>query len=146
MAILRELPYGNAQFDVQIDGLEDEPFGEVHLPELSEGVVEYRDGKDRDGASHKVPARPAVGPAVLRRGFRGSLSLYRWYRAVADGAGGTRRNVLVRLFDEGRTAVVAEWRLHGAWPRRYAVSPLDARGCAVVTEEVELVCEQMDVG
>lgn len=145
MAIARDLPYGNARFVVQIDGVEDGAFAEVVLPELSEAVVEYRDGTDREGASHKLPTRPSVGPMLLRRGFRGTLSLSRWWRQVADGAPDARRDVLVQLFDEGMTAVVAEWRLHRAWPRRYAVSPLDARGTDVVVEEVELVGERLDL-
>lgn len=145
MAIARDLPYGNARFVVQIDGIEDGAFAEVVLPELSEAVVEYRDGSDRAGASHKVPARPSIGPMLLRRGFRGTLSLYRWWREVADGAPAARRHVLVQLFDEGMTAVVAEWRLYEAWPRRYAVSPLNARGTDVVVEEVELVGERLEL-
>ena len=145
MAIVRDYPYGNARFLVQIDGVEEAGFAEVHLPELTELVAEYREGGDREGPPHLLPERPQVGRMLLRRGFRGSLSLYRWYRQVADGEQGARRDVAVQLFDEGMAAVVATWRLRGAWPARYAVSPLRALGGEVLTEEAELVGERFDV-
>lgn len=145
MAVLRDHPYGNARFVVQIDGIEESAFTEVHLPELGESVIEYREGADREVRARAIPGHPHVGHLLLRRGFRGSLSLYRWYRDVADGAPGARRDVLVQLFDEGMTAVVASWRLHGAWPARYAVSPLRALGSEVVTEEIELVSDRLEM-
>lgn len=145
MATFRDLPYGNSRFLVQIDGIEDGAFSEVHLPELVEGVVEYREGGDKEGPSRLLPDRPHVGRMLLRRGFRGSLALYEWWRQVAEGAPGARRNVSVQLFDEGMAGVVATWRLHRAWPARYAVSPLRALGGEALTEEVELVGERLDM-
>jgi phage tail-like protein len=145
MAVVRDHPYGNARFRVEIPGIEEDAFAEVYLPELTTAVVEHRDGSDRDGAAHLLPGRPQLGRLILRRGFRGSLSLHQWYRQVAEGDAGARRDVLVQLFDEGMAAVVATWRLHAAWPVKYSVSPLCAAGNEVVVEEVELVGERLEL-
>lgn len=144
MAVLRDQPYGNARFQVEIDGVEQDAFAEVLLPELTTPAVEYREGGDREAPARLLPGRPQVGRMVLRRGFRGSLSLHTWYRQVAEGDRGARRDVIVRLFDEGMAAVVATWRLRGAWPTRYVAGPLHALGGAVVMEEVELVGDRFE--
>jgi len=145
MAVFREQPYGNAQFVVEIDGLEQRSFTEVHLPVFSDEAVEYRDGNDPDRASHKMPGRPRIGTLVLRRGFRGNLDLYQWWRSATSGESGGRRSVSVQLLDEGATTVVAAWRLRNAWPVEYSVAPLSAQGGQVLIEQVEVACDRADL-
>jgi phage tail-like protein len=145
MAVLRDQPYANARFVVEIDGMETQAFAEVHLPEMSDDVVEYRDGTDKDAAPRKLPGRPRYGTMTLRRGFRGGLELHQWWREATNGGQGGRRNVLVRLLDEGATSVVAEWRLRAAWPARHWFSPLVAQGCETLMENVELACDSVEL-
>ena len=145
MAVFRDQPYGNARFVVQIDGLASTAFAEAHPPELGGEVVEYQDGNDPEGESHKIPGRPRFGPLRLRRGFRGDLELYAWWRQATGGDPAGRRMVRGQLLDEGATGVVAEWVLHGAWPVRYAVNPLLAQGGEILMEEVEVVCDGVEL-
>jgi phage tail-like protein len=145
MAILRDQPYGNARFLVHIDGLATQAFAEVHLPEFADDAVEYQEGGDAEAPPRKVPGRPRFGSLVLRRGFRGSLDLYQWWRQATSGDPGGRRALRVQLLDEGAVNVVAEWVVDGAWPVRYAVAPLVAAGGEVLMEQAELACESVEI-
>jgi phage tail-like protein len=145
MAVFRDQPYGNARFVVQVDGVPAQAFSEVHLPEFSDEVVEFREGSDPEGASRKVPGRPRFGTLLLRRGFRGSLELYEWWRQATAGEASGRRNVRVQLLDEGAANVVAEWELRGAWPARYYLSALVAQGGDVLVENAEVACDRVEM-
>jgi phage tail-like protein len=145
VAILRDQPYGDHQFRVEIDGLPPEPFAHVLLPVLSGTPVEYREGGDPDAVPRLMPGRPRYGTLTLRRGFHGSLSLFEWWQAAAQGEPGTRRTVAVHLLDESASTVVASWLLHAAWPVRYAVGPLVAHDGAVLYEEAEIACDRVEM-
>jgi phage tail-like protein len=139
----RAEPFVNSYFRVEIDGVEVVGFHEVHLPELTTVLVEYRDGSDPDAASRNLPGRSHFGPARFRRGFRGTLELYEWWKQAANGEGG-RRPVVVQLLDESRR-VVFEWLLRDAWPTRYFFSPLLGEGSDVFYEHAEVACESIEL-
>ena len=137
MAVYRDYPYGNAQFSVEIGGIEEAAFEQVLLPELAISVVEYRDGGDAERAVRKAPGPASFGSLVLKRGFAGSLTLYQWWLETMQGEGNARRDVTVSLLDEERNPV-ARWRLSNAFPARYTFSPLDAMDGSVLVECLEL--------
>ena len=58
MAILRDLPYGNQHFLVDLgDGNEGAAagFSEIVLPDIAIDVIEYRNGNDKESGTHKLP-------------------------------------------------------------------------------------------
>jgi len=142
MAVLRDFPYGNAQFLVEIDGIAEAAFEQVLLPELAISVVEYRDGGDAERAVRKLPGPASFGSLVLKRGFAGSLSLYQWWQQTMQGDDGARRNLAIILLDEERSEV-ARWRLTNAFPTRYTFSPLDAMDGSVLVECLELAFDTL---
>ncbi len=145
MAVLREQPYGNARFEVEIQGIKSQAFTVVHLPEFTMEATEYREGTDKDHSSRKVSGRPSFTPLRMWRGFQGDLELYQWWRVTADGDRGARRTVVIRLMNEANTDAVAEWKLMNAWPARYSVAPLIAQGGEVLLEHVEIVCDRVEL-
>jgi phage tail-like protein len=148
MAIEREQPYPCQNFLVDLgDGdpqSEDSAFAEVEGLETWVEVIEYRNGADRDATPTKLIGLNKVADVVLKRGFTGSLRLYRWFDAVRNGEANVQRTVTITLLSEDRSAI-ATWKLLRARPVRYAVGPLLAEGADVVVEELVLAYERLEM-
>lgn len=149
MAVLRERPYSNYNFLVDLGGGEVEGphagFSEVVLPEVAFDVIEYRSGNERESGVRKMPGRAHYGNVVLKRGAAGDLSLYRWVDDLRNGNVGALRNVSISLQNEDRTDSVLRWRLARAWPVRYKFAPLDGKGKDVLVELLELAFERLEI-
>jgi len=149
MAVLREIPYGNFNFLVDLGAGPTEGseagFAEVILPEASVEVIEYRNGNDRESGVRKIPGRAHYGNFILKRGVIGALDLYRWWDQVRHGDANGYRTVVIQLQNEDRTAVVLTWKLLRAWPVRYKFSNLEAKGKEALVEMLELAFERMDI-
>src|SRR2546430_9835670 len=132
MAILRDLPYGNQHFLVDLgDGeVAGAGFYEVVLPDISIDVIEYRTGNDKTSGTHKLAGLARYDNAVLRRGIIGSLNLYNWINQVRNGDVNARRTVTISLLSEDRTVVLV-WKLLRAWPVKYSFGELNAKGTDV---------------
>ncbi len=148
MAVLRNLPYGNQHFRVDLgDGSQgvEASFAEVVLPDISIDVIEYRTGEDKESGTHKLPGLAHYDNVVLRRGIIGSLHLYNWINAVRDGDPNARRNVIISLLSEDLSEVVFTWKLSRAWPAKYSFGDLEAAGEDVAIEELVLAYERLDI-
>ncbi len=148
MAILRDLPYGNQHFLVDLgDGAVGAAagFSQVVLPDISIDVVEYRSGNDRASGTRKLAGLARYDNAVLRRGIIGSLNLYEWINQVRNGDANARRTVTISLLSEDLTTVVLIWRLLRAWPRKYSFGELNAKGTDVAIEELVLAYERLEM-
>lgn len=82
------------------------------------------------------PASPAL--VVLRRGFLGSLDLYKWWNDTRLGLDKRERTLTVDLLDGERGGVVCTWEFAGARPVLLAYSPLQALGASVLIETLTL--------
>lgn len=136
-------PYRNFNFLVEIDGVERAGFSEAVLPPAALEVVEYREGADKTSVSRKLPGRLKLGNLVLRRGIAADLTLWQWFRTVADGDL-DRRTVAVILLDASRQPV-RRWTLHDAWIAKIEGPALNASGNEVAIETLELTCERLEV-
>jgi len=149
MAIVRERPYGNYNFLVDL-GTGDSAgiqagFSEVVLPDAWVDIIEYRTGNERESGVRKIPGRVHYGNVVLKRGAIGSLDLYTWWNNVRNGDVSAFRTVSISLQTEDRTEIVLTWKLLRAWPVRYAFSSLDAQGKVTLVEMLELAFERMEI-
>ena len=149
MAIVRERPYGNYNFLVDL-GTGDSAgiqagFSEVVLPDAWVDVIEYRTGNERESGARKIPGRVHYGNVVLKRGAIGSLDLYTWWNNVRNGDVSAFRTVSISLQTEDRMEIVLTWKLLRAWPVRYAFSSLDAQGKVTLVEMLELAFERMEI-
>lgn len=149
MAIVRERPYGNYNFLVDL-GTGDSAgiqagFSDVVLPDAWVDVIEYRTGNERESGARKIPGRVHYGNVVLKRGAIGSLDLYTWWNNVRNGDVSAFRTVSISLQTEDRTEIVLTWKLLRAWPVRYAFSSLDAQGKVTLVEMIELAFERMEI-
>ena len=148
MATLRDVPYGNQHFRVDLgDGAEGPAAGfcQVVLPDISIDVIEYRNGNDRESGTHKLPGLARYDNVILRRGIIGSLNLYEWINQVRNGDTSAARTVTIALLSEDLTAVVFTWRLLRAWPVKYTFGDLNAKGTDVAIEELVLAYERLEI-
>ena len=149
MAIMRERPYGNFNFLVDL-GTGDTSsvqagFSEVVLPEAFVEVVEYRSGNMKENGFVKLTGVEHYSNLVLKRGVIGSLDLYNWYNEVRNGDQSALRNVTVQLQSEDHTNVVLTWKFQRARPVKYQFAPLDAEGKHILVEYLELAFERMEM-
>jgi len=143
MAVAQDHPYGNAQFRVEIPASpQAQAFDEVLLPDLLVEAEELREGSDPSRASRKFPGLPRYTNLILRRGFAGTLELYQWWKLAADGDAGVRQTISIHLLSDDRN-VVASWRLSGAFPVRYAFSPLNGLDGSPLVETLEVSCDSV---
>lgn len=149
MAVLRDEPYGNYNFLVDIgDGNTEGPhagFCEVILPEAEIEIIEYRTGNARDSTVTKLPGRQRYTNVILKRGVIGSLNLYQWWNQVRNGDTQAKRSVTVQLQNEDRTQIVLVWKLLRAWPAKYTGPHLCGKGNDVAIETLELAFERLEM-
>jgi phage tail-like protein len=136
-------PYRTFNFRVEIDGIGEAQFAEVVVPDAEIAVVEYREGADKTSAARKLPGRLKYGDIVLKRGITADLSLYQWFRALANGDF-QPRDVAIILLDAERQPV-RRWLARDAWPRKYDGPGLNAKNNEVAIERMELAVEAIDI-
>ncbi len=149
MAVLRNEPYGNYNFLVDIgDGNTEGPhagFSEVILPQAEIEIIEYRTGNAKESGVTKIPGRQRYDNVVLKRGIVGSLNLYQWWNEVRNGNVNARRNVTIQLQNEDRSEVVMVWKLIRAWPAKYTGPHLNGKGNDIAIQTLELAIERLEM-
>jgi phage tail-like protein len=144
VAVQRDNPYPNHNFEVSIVGVADDNLGfsEVELPSGEIEVIEYREGRDADTV-RKLPGLVKYPNVTLKRGINGYLELYNWWKAARDGDV-RRTDVTIKLLDEQRQEVM-RWNLSRAWPVKVEAGPLNAQGNEVAIETLELAHEGFEI-
>ena len=156
MAVSRHLPYLACHFQVRWSPGEQPPagsgFSEVLLPTLDAGGGRDAAAAGAPGAAGAAGvSAAAVGAAsgsddtrlVLRRGFTGSLEIYRWWNETRLGIDKGGRTVEVALLDGERGEAVCTWVFANARPERLGYSPLQALEAGVLVESLTLGFDSM---
>jgi phage tail-like protein len=148
MAVLRELPYAQFNFLVDLGGGSEGP--EAGFQECSEiattvEVIEYRNGNDRTNDPRKLSGLTREADVTLKRGIIGSLGLYQWLEQVRNGDPAGVRSVVIQLQTEDRSAIAMTWKLAKARIVRHASGPLHARGTDVAIESLTIAYERLDI-
>jgi phage tail-like protein len=91
-----------------------------------------------------LPAEPQdrFETIVLRRALTTSRELYEWRRRIVEGRR-DRRQVTISQLDAPGGTVVNEWRLEGAWPRRWSGPAFNAAETGLAYEELELAFDDL---
>jgi len=108
-------------------------------------MAEYRAGNSKSNAPIKIAALTKVPDVTLKRGVIGSLDLFEWLRAVADGAPDQLRTVTIKLLSEDRSEVAVQWVLTNARPVKYTGPTLNGTGTDVAIEELVLSAERIEM-
>jgi len=133
-------PYRNFRFRIAIDGIQVAAFSDATIPDTSTEAVEYREGTDATHA-RKLSGLTKFGNVTLKRGLTDSMDLYNWRKAVMQkGALNNRKSLSIILIDEEGNEK-AQWDIVEAWPIKYDVNALSAKGNEVSIESIELAHE-----
>lgn len=139
----RNDPYRNFRFRVEIDNIATGAFSEVQIGATTTDVVEYREGTDPPHV-RKLSGLTKYGNVTLKRGITSSRDLDQWHRQIVTGQlANNRRQVAIIVQDESG-ADQARFVVVDAWPVRYVVGLLDAKGNEVLIEELELANEGIE--
>jgi phage tail-like protein len=149
MAVLRDRPYHQFNFLVDLGtgdtaGVE-AGFAECSAIEFEVGVVEYRNGNDKENAVRKLTGLQKVADVTLKRGLIGSLHLYQWLDQIRNGDQSALRTVTIQLQNEDHTEVVMAWRLLRARIVKHTSGPFNAKGTDVAIEELTLAYERLEI-
>jgi phage tail-like protein len=148
VAVLRELPYAQFNFLVDLGSGTDGPeagFQECSEIGMSVDVIEYRNGNEKENNLRKLSGLTRVNDVTLRRGIIGSLNLYQWIDQIRNGDPAGHRTVVIHLQNEDHTAVVMTWKLFRARVVRHTSGPLNAKGSDVAMEELTLAYERLEM-
>ena len=149
MAVVRERPYGQFNFLVDIGTGETEGpeagFQECSGISMSVDVIEYRNGNEKENNPRKLTGLARVSDVTLKRGIIGSLGLYKWIDDIRNGNPAALRTVVIQLQNEDHTAVVMTWKLLRARIIKHTSGPLNAKGTDVAMEEITLAYERLEL-
>jgi phage tail-like protein len=149
MATERDRPY--AQFNFLVDlgtGVTTGPqagfqrCGEIGM---SVGVIEYRNGNDKENGVRKLTGLARYPDVTLQRGIIGSLDLYVWLDQIRNGDEAAYRTVTVELQTEDHTAVVQKWILLRARIVNHVSGPFSAQDDGVAVEKLTLAYERLQL-
>jgi phage tail-like protein len=137
----RNDPLRNFRFRVEIDGSAVAGFSEVILEPITTNVIEYREGSDPMWV-RKLPGLTKFGNINLKRGLTVSRDLADWAKAVLTGNVARRKVSIIVLDEAGKDE--ARFLVSEAWPMKYQVSGLNAKGNEVLIEALELANEGIE--
>jgi phage tail-like protein len=145
MAVMRDRPYGNSNFLVDLgDGnghATTAGFAEVIFPEFRLAAT---DAEGPHGSATNSGTADS-NLLVLRRGVLGALDLYEWWHGNRQAKTPRRRAVTVSLLAEDHATVVLTWSFRNAYPVSLAYSPLRAAEGGIAIETVKLAFERVEM-
>ena len=150
MAVLRDLPYAQFNFLVDLGGTGETEGPRAGFRECSEigmtvDVIEYRNGNEKANNVRKLTGLERPIDVTLRRGIIGSLDLYDWLNQLRQGDQGAVRNVLIQLQNEDHSAIVQTWKLFRARIVKHVSGPFNAQCSDVAIEELTLAYERLEM-
>lgn len=124
-------------------GLELWSFQEVSGLDTEVEILEYRHGKSKQLGGFKMPGRPTVTDAVLKKGvFRGDTFLFEWYKKNLTKV--ERKDVTISLLSEYHTPEIV-WTLRNAFPKKIESTSLNAQGSEIGLESITLAYEELEI-
>ena len=139
-------PLRNFRFRLEIDGIMQAGFSEVTIPESTIDAVDYREGTDPPHV-RKLSGLTKYGNVTLKWGLTiggSALDLFKWHADVSAGLIKERRKKVVIVVMDEAGADSARFVVTDAWPVKYEVSDLNAKGKEVMIELLELANEGIE--
>ncbi|MEV6304511.1 phage tail protein [Actinoplanes sp. NPDC051861] len=128
-------PFRSFNFLIEIQGIAQGSFTECTGLGSTTESIEHRQGGE--GNVRKLPGRTTFSDVTLKWGSTASTELYDWRQRIVDG-NVDRQNVSVVVYDMDRSTEVARWNITGAWPSKWELSGLNAKGNEILIETLVL--------
>jgi phage tail-like protein len=119
-------------------------FTEASGLDISNDVIEYRDGVSKDYSKIKMPGLRKFSNITLKRGtFKGDNQFFEWINTIALNKV-ERRDLILKLLDETHAPVVV-WKIKNAFPTKVTSTDLKADGNEVAIESLEIAHEGLTI-
>jgi phage tail-like protein len=136
-------PYRNYRFKVLIAGIQQAAFSEVAVAETASDVIDYRDGTD-PAYVRKLSGLTKYGVVTLKWGVTQSTELESWHDEIVAGGIETARKPVSIVVQNEAGEDKARFVINEAWPSKYQISGLNAKGNEVFIETIELTNEGVE--
>lgn len=137
---MRNDPYGQFNFILEIEGLQAAGFSEVGGISSESDIIEYREGSE-PARMRKLPALFKFGNITLKRGFTQSRELWEWRKTTLDGVTERKQGAII-LLDEAR-APQLRWEFSEGWVSKYEGPALKSTANESAIESIEIVVEDV---
>lgn len=142
----RNDPLRNLRYRLEIDSITQAGFSEVAIAETTIDAVDYREGTDPPHV-RKLSGLTKYGNITLKWGLTiggSALDLFRWHADVSAGQIKEKRKKVVIVVQDEAGVDSARFVVTDAWPVKYDLSDLNAKGNEVMIELLELANEGIE--
>jgi phage tail-like protein len=126
-------------FKVEFQGIGND--NDVRFQSVSGLTVEFDTESFKEGGQnhfeHKLPTRSKFPDLVLKRGMLTDSEVIRWCKKALFDREFEPAQIIVTLLNEEHQPLKT-WKVNNAWPRKWAVSDLNASENSIVVETMEL--------
>jgi phage tail-like protein len=137
-------PLVNFNFLVETGGVLAAGFSEITGMNGEVQAVEYREGRDPQSNTRKLPGLSKYGNVTLKRGVVIDQDFFKWFKTGIDGDV-MRLDISILLLDEQRQEKV-RYNLTNAWPVKFMAPDLKAAANEIAVNSLELAHEGLRIG
>lgn len=139
---MRNDPYSQFNFLLEIDGITAAGFTEVGGLSAESDIIEYRVGSD-PARMRKLPALFKFANITLKRGYTQSRELWNWRKSTLDGVTERKQGAVI-LLDEAREPQL-RWEFSEGWISKYEGPALNATANEAAIESIEITIEDLQL-
>ncbi len=137
-------PFVNFNFLVESGGVIAAGFSEITGMNGEVQAVEYREGRDPNSNTRKVPGLSKYGNVTFKKGVVIEQDFFRWFKSGVDGDV-IRMDISILLLDEQRQEKV-RYNLTSAWPVKFVGPDMKASANEIAVQTLELAHEGLRIG
>jgi len=137
-------PFVGFNFLVETGGVLAAGFSEVTGMNAEVQAVEYREGRDPNSNTRKLPGLSKYGNVTLKKGVAIDQDFFRWFKSGVDGDV-IRMDISILLLDEQRQEKV-RYNLTNAWPVKFVAPDLKAAANEIAIQSLEIAHEGLRIG
>ncbi|MCP4202228.1 MAG: phage tail protein [bacterium] len=138
---MRNDPYKNFRFVLEIDGIQQGGFRECSGFGSTVEVVEYREGGE-PSTVRKLPGTISYPDITLNWGITDSRELYDWHLAAVRGEIERKNGSIILQDDLGEESV--RYNFRDAWPSGWDGADLNSTGNEVAVDSLTISCEYFE--
>lgn len=139
---MRNDPYAQFNFLLEIEGTTAAGFTEVGGITAESDIIEYREGSD-PARMRKLPALFKFGNITLKRGYTQNRELWEWRKTTLDGVTERKQGAII-LLDEAREPQL-RWEFSEGWISKYEGPALNATANEAAVESIEIAVEDVQL-
>jgi phage tail-like protein len=139
---MRNDPYAQFNFIIEIDGLTVAGFTEVGGLTAESDMIEYREGTD-PARMKKLPGLFKFGNISLKRGYTQNRELWDWRKTTLNGLTERKQGAIILRDEAGEPQL--RWEFFEGWISKYEGPALNATANEAAIEAIEIVIEDLQL-